>query len=259
MTTIRLPLYAKIFCSLLAASAVSTPSSSKRYLQIGMLTAVTIGAICTNATNATAATLTYFTNLSLFNAVSSTSVIEDFEAFTPKGTSLHSFTSNGNTYTALEGSYTQAHGLDVNVTPPGYTNFGVPITTSSVLTSDGNEDFRVDFGTPKAALGFDTYSNTYGPPTIQIFGSGGLLGTYSVVQDSTKVGFFGVVASEPITSIRWTGVNGGVINTGIDNIRTGVATATPTTSVPEPFTIIGTLVGGTAAFRMRKKLKAIGS
>jgi hypothetical protein len=28
------------------------------------------------------------------------------------------------------------------------------------------------------------------------------------------------------------------------------------TSVPEPFTIIGTLVGGTAALRMRKKLKA---
>lgn len=28
------------------------------------------------------------------------------------------------------------------------------------------------------------------------------------------------------------------------------------TEVPEPFTIIGTLVGGTAAFRMRKKLKA---
>ena len=29
-----------------------------------------------------------------------------------------------------------------------------------------------------------------------------------------------------------------------------------TTAVPEPFTIIGTLVGGTAALRMRKKLKA---
>lgn len=29
------------------------------------------------------------------------------------------------------------------------------------------------------------------------------------------------------------------------------------TSVPEPFTIIGTLVGGTAALRMRKKLKAL--
>lgn len=30
-----------------------------------------------------------------------------------------------------------------------------------------------------------------------------------------------------------------------------------TTSVPEPFTIVGTIIGGTAAFRMRKKLKAI--
>ena len=29
------------------------------------------------------------------------------------------------------------------------------------------------------------------------------------------------------------------------------------TAVPEPFTIIGTLIGGTAAFRMRKKLKAV--
>lgn len=32
-------------------------------------------------------------------------------------------------------------------------------------------------------------------------------------------------------------------------------TATAPTSVPEPFTIIGTLIGGTAAFRMKKKLK----
>ncbi len=36
--------------------------------------------------------------------------------------------------------------------------------------------------------------------------------------------------------------------------------AAPTpTSVPEPFTIIGTLIGGTAAVRMSKKLKAIAS
>ena len=32
--------------------------------------------------------------------------------------------------------------------------------------------------------------------------------------------------------------------------------AGPTTDVPEPFTIVGTLIGGTAALRMRKKLKA---
>jgi hypothetical protein len=38
----------------------------------------------------------------------------------------------------------------------------------------------------------------------------------------------------------------------IDNI---VLNSSPT-SVPEPFTVIGTLIGGTAAFHMRKKLKA---
>jgi hypothetical protein len=37
---------------------------------------------------------------------------------------------------------------------------------------------------------------------------------------------------------------------------TGVDTATgPSTNVPEPFTIVGTLIGSVAAFRMRKRLK----
>lgn len=40
---------------------------------------------------------------------------------------------------------------------------------------------------------------------------------------------------------------------------TGVDTSTgPSAAVPEPFTIIGTLIGGTTAFRMRRKLKEIG-
>jgi hypothetical protein len=33
-----------------------------------------------------------------------------------------------------------------------------------------------------------------------------------------------------------------------------VASVAPTTAVPEPFTIVGTIIGGTAAFRMRKKV-----
>jgi hypothetical protein len=37
----------------------------------------------------------------------------------------------------------------------------------------------------------------------------------------------------------------------------GASTGAPApTDVPEPFTIVGTLVGGTAALRMRKKLKS---
>jgi hypothetical protein len=39
-------------------------------------------------------------------------------------------------------------------------------------------------------------------------------------------------------------------------LQAGSITATATTAVPEPFTVIGSIIGGTAAFRMRKKLKS---
>ena len=62
-----------------------------------------------------------------------------------------------------------------------------------------------------------------------------------------------------------TGTNYFLVSTGFQNVDSGAFTTTidgagnvnPTgsTSVPEPFTIVGTLVGGTAALRMRKKLK----
>jgi hypothetical protein len=47
-------------------------------------------------------------------------------------------------------------------------------------------------------------------------------------------------------------------NVGIllDNVVLSSNASTPPTAVPEPFTIIGTLVGGTAAVRIRKKLKS---
>jgi hypothetical protein len=53
----------------------------------------------------------------------------------------------------------------------------------------------------------------------------------------------------------WTVVESGAYSntiSGAGNITAGAATA-----APEPFTIIGTLVGGTAAMRMRKKLKSV--
>jgi hypothetical protein len=45
-------------------------------------------------------------------------------------------------------------------------------------------------------------------------------------------------------------------DTGLSGIGTYRISASPT-SVPEPFSVIGTIVGGTAAFRMRKKLANI--
>jgi hypothetical protein len=63
-----------------------------------------------------------------------------------------------------------------------------------------------------------------------------------------------------------TGTDYFLVSTGFGNTDFGTFTTTITgsgnvlasgaTSVPEPFTIIGTLIGGTAAVRMRKKLKS---
>lgn len=49
-----------------------------------------------------------------------------------------------------------------------------------------------------------------------------------------------------------TGSGGGYTTQSSTNL-----VSVPTTSVPEPFSIIGTLVGGTAAFRMRNKLSDV--
>jgi hypothetical protein len=52
------------------------------------------------------------------------------------------------------------------------------------------------------------------------------------------------------------GVNS-LSNTSVNFVaRNGAITTPPPAAVPEPFTIIGTLIGGTAAFRMKKKLKS---
>ncbi len=52
--------------------------------------------------------------------------------------------------------------------------------------------------------------------------------------------------------------SGGVLGRYTFNARNGAVVIDPPTGtqVPEPFTIVGTLVGGTAALRMRKKLKS---
>ena len=121
-----------------------------------------------------------------------------------------------------------------------------------MLTANGDEDFTVTLGTPNSVVGFNAYTNTFGPAVIQVFGGGGLLGTFSLAQDPTMVGFFGVVASQPIASFRWTTTNGAQVNTGIDNLRVGIVTA-----VPEP-SIIAMLCTGilTGAIGMRRRFSS---
>ena len=174
----------------------------------------------------TLAAPTYYTDLVSFDAASVTTLAEDFEDVAPynKDQAYASITLNGITYTGEQSS-----NANVWVASPGYTNFGLPgATTSSVLTSTGPEDFSVAFALaiPCTALGFDTYLNqqadgSNGSATIEIHGTGGLLGTYVLTHDPTQIGFFGVTSSEAIAKIRWTTTYGEKINTGIDNLRTG--------------------------------------
>jgi hypothetical protein len=53
------------------------------------------------------------------------------------------------------------------------------------------------------------------------------------------------------------GLNASLVNAGTGPITGGGNNAgAGATDVPEPFTVIGSIIGGTAAFRMRKKLKS---
>jgi hypothetical protein len=184
------------------------------------------------AAGASHATLITYADLAAFNSVATAAVVEDFESAFPKNVSLENLTHNGITYTPNAG----VPFFNVFIAGPGYNNFGTPTTTSSVLTANGDEDFELAFAAT-TAFGFDTYLNKYGPATIRAYGASGLLGTYTLNQDPTKIGFWGVTSDdEAITSIRWNTIKGGQVNTGIDNIRMGSLNQPlpPLPTVPEP-------------------------
>ncbi|NEQ40964.1 MAG: PEP-CTERM sorting domain-containing protein [Okeania sp. SIO3I5] len=194
--------------------------------------------------NAHASTM-FFTDVNAFDALTNTTLVEDFEAFAPKNRALPSFVSNGNTYTGLAG----VPHPNVWVTTPGYANSGVPATTSSILTANGEEDFTVEFGTPTEAVGFDTYVNAFGPATVSVFGTTGLLDTFLLNHDPATVGFLGILASEEISSIRWSTVNGRRVGTGIDNIVQG--TEIESASTPEPTSVLSLIGLGVLGFGSR--------
>jgi len=182
--------------------------------------------------------LIYSTDLNHFNSVTSSTLVEDFEDFAAKNQQHSSFTSNGITYTN-----------NVYVSSPGFTNYGLPgPTTSSILTTSGDEDYRLNFSSFVSAVAFDTYLNIYGPAEISVYGTNGLIDTFIHTHDSTQVGFFGVTSTEQITAVRWNTTAGGIINTGIDNIR--LSGSNISTSVPEPSTLILSII---ALFMLRIK------
>ncbi|MDB5337605.1 MAG: hypothetical protein JWN70_3224 [Planctomycetaceae bacterium] len=166
----------------------------------------------------------FFSDLGEFQAASTTSVVETFDAFTPTGTSLFSPQTFGDiTITPLGGSPAP----NLFIFPPGLGNgsdFGVPLT-SNVLTANGNEDFELTFATPPTTVGFDTITNfSTTKPVIHVYDTNGLLmGTYSLAQAPDSAGFVGIISNVPIGQIRWTAFQGEMQDTAIDNIRVGTS------------------------------------
>jgi hypothetical protein len=168
----------------------------------------------------------------------SPSITETFETVpVAKDNPVASFSQAGVTYTGLAGG---PFG-NVLVASPGYTNFSPAIspTTSSVLVANGDEHFLITFATPQLALAMDVYTNGLGPLTIEFFNGASSLGSASWDGSADTIRFLGfATAALPVTSMSFTSTNGGLLNTGLDNIAL--------IPVPEPASAV-LLLGGLAA------------
>jgi hypothetical protein len=181
-------------------------------------------------------------------------------AFAPTVSFGGLFAGQTNTGGVVAGTPTAGLGLtgiakivrdDANPTAPvlgggeGSTLFSTPI---SILFSRNVSAVGLDGG----------FFDTIGSTGITAFGRDGTnLG--SVVNTARGIEFLGLVtddASNQIAGLQFSLVGGDAQGFAIDNVRFSEAINNPVEEVPEPFTIVGTIIGGSAAMRMRKKLKS---
>jgi site-specific recombinase XerC len=173
----------------------------------------------------------FFNDFASFAVNSSTDIIADFEQEPQSGIEIYSpVTLGAMTITAYGG----VPSPNLFIYTPAiqavrqFRDFGVTLT-SNVLTATGDEVFEFSFAQPPTAVGFNTITNfSTSKPILTVFDiNESLLGTYTLNQPADTFGFVGITANAPIGKIRWTGFEGGIKDTGIDNIRTGLV-------LPEP-------------------------
>ena len=159
---------------------------------------------------------------------------------------------------------------------PTYIQISEVVATQ---TGTGNDVALATAGATATAL------NTYGASNVsyaidgiypsaypQIYHSNGTSGDYLDVTlanptDLSSISIYGRTdfqAGRDIYNLALLDTTGNILfsanNLDANNPNYVVTVALPTTvatAVPEPFTVIGTLIGGTAALRMRKKLKVL--
>jgi hypothetical protein len=167
------------------------------------------------------------------------------------------FASNGNLYgtggsnfyqiNTSTGAATQVGSPIANFASAGDIVFN-PSTNQFLATSSIPNDstlFSVALNGSASPIGNIGFSNVYG-----VFFEGGQLFGYTSDLKQIKIN----LATGAGTFDR--DVTGTSLTIGGAASLATTGPTVPTAAVPEPFTIIGTLIGGTAALRMRKKLKS---
>jgi sugar lactone lactonase YvrE len=199
-------------------------------------------------------------NLFVGNLNSST-----IDVFTPDGLFLENFASginaplalafdaSGTLYDAQTDNADPALGTINTFTPDGqqsrvfsslgYYPFGLVFDANGNLLVSNTGGTTIDLVDPNNGFILDTYTTVFNAPAGLVFDADGDF----FVADS---GSGNVYEFAPDGSVRST-------FSGFDQpFALAFAPDAPTpTAVPEPFTVIGTLIGGTAALRMRKRLK----
>jgi hypothetical protein len=108
---------------------------------------------------------------------------------------------------------------------------------------EGIKDFRLDFFNSTNAQISPGFSTTFVAPLGQLAPAEYVFN--QVIPGVRRVDLV-VLSSQPFTINR----------IEIREVAFTTGSIASTTSVPEPFTIVGTIIGGTAALRLRKKLKS---
>jgi hypothetical protein len=152
---------------------------------------------------------------------------------------------------------TKAEAASINLTQGQWEVTGADSNTSwsgskllfSTQTQNG-ADFNItgyfDWSSNGTPRGRELFSGTYTASGFLNVSGTQLINPVGIVLANYQAE---VQSSSQIINGTWGGV--GVLNGGWS------ATNASAISVPEPFTVIGSLIGGTAALRMRKKLKSI--
>jgi len=118
-----------------------------------------------------------------------------------------------------------------------------PNPVSNILTANDNERFDITFSSANpTAVGFDTYTNNFSAPVVNVYDiSNALLGSYTLTQGASTLGYFGVTSPVPIGRVLWIATGGQAQNTAIDNVRTGIAGSA---AAPEPGSVVLIVLSG---------------